>query len=161
MEQTVILWILSVAFLGAGLIGLLLPVLPGPPLLIVGFILGAWAEDFEYISWGTLSVLIVLSLFLYLIDFISTLLGAKKYGASNRALIGATLGGIIGVFFGLLGIVLGPFLGAVIGEISLQGDAIKAGKAGIGTTLGLVISIAAKLAIAFSMTLGFLFVRFI
>jgi hypothetical protein len=160
MEQAVIFWILSIICLGAGFVGLLLPVLPGPPLLIAGFVLGAWAEDFQYISWGSLSVLIVLSLSMYLVDFLSTLLGAKKYGASNRALIGATIGGGIGIFFGFLGIIVGPFIGAVIGELSVQGDALQAGRSGIGTTLGLVISVAAKLAIAFSMILGFIFIRF-
>lgn len=160
MEQAVIFWILSILCLGAGLVGLLLPVLPGPPLLILGFVLGAWAEDFEYISWGALSVLIVLSLFLYIVDFLSTLFGAKKYGASNRALLGATIGGAVGIFFGLIGIIIGPFIGAVIGELTVQGDAVQAGRSGIGATLGLAISVAAKLAIAFSMILGFIFVRF-
>ena len=151
MDTTIILWLLAAILVLAGLIGLLLPVLPGPPLLFAGLLVAAWAEDFAYVGAGWLTVLAALAVLTYAVDFAATALGAKRFGASKRAVVGAAVGAVVGLFFGLPGILLGPFIGAVIGELTAQRELRDAGRAGVGATLGLALGVAVKLALAFSM----------
>ena len=151
MDTTILQWLLAAVLVLAGLLGLLLPMLPGPPLLFAGLLVAAWAEDFAYVGVGTLTLLAVLALLTYAVDFVATALGAKKFGASKRAALGAALGALVGLFFGLPGILLGPFIGAVVGELTAQRGLGDAGRAGLGATIGLVLGAAGKLAIAFSM----------
>ncbi|ACF13240.1 protein of unknown function DUF456 [Chloroherpeton thalassium ATCC 35110] len=161
MDSMVLLWILSVVLMVAGFVGLIVPALPGPPLLFVGMLIGAWAEDFAHIGWVTLLILFVLMLLTYGADFMASAYGAKRYGASNRAMLGSAIGGIVGLFFGLPGVLLGPFIGAVLGELSLKRNLNEAGRAGFGATLGLVLGAAAKIALAFTMLGVFLIARFV
>jgi len=151
MDTTILLWLLAAILVLAGLIGLLLPVLPGPPLLFAGLLVAAWAEDFAYVGAGWLTVLAALAVLTYAVDFAATALGAKRFGASKRAVVGAAVGAVVGLFFGLPGILLGPFIGAVIGELTAQRELRDAGRAGVGATLGLALGVAVKLALAFSM----------
>ena len=161
METVVALWLLGAALAALGIAGMLVPALPGAPLLFAGLFVAAWAENFEYVGYGMLALLAVMSLLTYLVDFISGALGAKHFGASSRAAIGAALGAVVGIFFGLPGILLGPFVGAVLGELTEQDDMRAAGRAGIGATVGLLLGTAAKMAIAFAMVGLFLLARFL
>ena len=161
MFITILLWVLAVVLVVLGLVGLVLPALPGAPLLFAGLALAAWAEDFVYVGSGTLIILGVLALLTYAVDFLAGAMGAKRFGASNRAIAGAALGALVGLFFGLPGILLGPFVGAVLGELSAQRNLREAGIAGIGASFGLVLGAAAKLALAFAMLGIFLFSRFV
>jgi len=96
-----------------------------------------------------------------LADFVAGALGARRYGASPRAMAGAALGALIGIFFGLPGLLLGPFIGALIGEIAERNDWAAASRAGWGATLGLIIGTAAKIALGFTMVGLYLLVRFL
>ncbi len=156
---TVLLWVVAGLLVLAGLAGLLLPALPGGPLLLAGLVMAAWIEDFAYVGWGTLSVLAALTLLTYVADFFAGALGARRYGASPRAVAGATAGALFGLFLGLPGVLFGPFIGAVVGEISARRSLGEAGRAGIGATLGLVLGVAARLALAVSMLAVFALVR--
>lgn len=158
-EQSLILWILGVILTFTGLAGMLLPFLPGAPLLFLGLLFGAWAENFHYIGVGTLLVLFGMAALTYVVEFAASILGVKKYGGSRRAMVGAVLGGLIGIFFGIPGIVLGPFVGAVLGELSLQRSLDQASRAGFGTVIGLAVGVAGKLAIGIAMVGIFLLVR--
>lgn len=160
MEITLLWWVLAIALVTLGLAGLFLPVIPGAALLFAGLVVAAWADDFAYVGWGTLTVLSVLALLTYPADFLASAFGAKRYGASPRAVAGAVIGAVVGIFFGLPGVLLGPFIGAVIGEFSTQRHLGKAGRAGIGAMLGLVLGVAIKLAIAFTMLGVFALIRF-
>ena len=160
MTTPILLLTLSGLLVVAGIIGLVLPVFPGAILLFFGFLLAAWAEDFVHIGLGTLSALGLMALMIYAVDFIAGALGAKRFGASTRAIVGASIGAVVGLFFGIPGVLLGPFIGAVLGELSVQRNLIAAGKAGVGTTIGLALGVAAKLAIALSMVGLFAVVRF-
>jgi uncharacterized protein YqgC (DUF456 family) len=151
MDTTILLWLLATVMVLVGLLGLLLPALPGPPLLFGGLLIAAWAEDFAYVGAGTLTLLAVLALLTYGVDFVATALGAKQFGASRRAVLGAVLGAVVGLFFGLPGILLGPFIGAVIGELTAQRGLGDAGRAGVGATVGLILGAVGKLVIALSM----------
>lgn len=159
MLVTILLWVLAGLLTIAGLAGLVFPALPGAPLLFAGLLTAAWAEDFVFIGWRTLSVLACMALLTYVLEFAASAYGARRYGASGRAIMGAAIGAVVGIFFGLAGVLLGPFVGAVVGELSAQRDLQAAGRAGLGATIGLAIGVAAKLAVAMSMLGIFVVVR--
>jgi len=160
-DQSLILWIIGAILTVTGLSGLLLPVVPGAPLLFMGLLFGAWAEGFTYIGIGTLLILSAMAAMTYAVEFAASLLGVKKYGGSNRAMIGAALGGFAGLFMGIPGILLGPFIGAVLGELSLQRSLDQASRAGFGTVVGMALGVAGKLAIGIAMIGLFLVKRFV
>ncbi|MEZ4484512.1 MAG: DUF456 domain-containing protein [Syntrophotaleaceae bacterium] len=112
-----------------------------------------------YVGWPTLTLLAVLAALAWLADFIAGAYGAKRFGASNRAMVGAAIGALVGLFFGIPGLLLGPFLGAVAGELTARADLQAASRAGIGAFLGLVLGTAAKMALGFAMVGIFLAVR--
>lgn len=156
-----LLWLLAGLLVVAGLAGLILPLLPGIPLIFAGLVLAAWAEGFNHVGGFTLGVLGVLAALGYGVDFLATALGARKFGASRRAMAGAALGAVGGLFFGLPGIMLGPFVGAVIGEFSGRASTRDAARAGVGATLGLLFGAVLKVALAFTMLGVFLLARVI
>ena len=161
MALAIALWVLAALLVAAGIAGLVLPALPGAPLLFAGLVCAAWAEDFAYVGAGWLAVLGVLAALSYPIDFAAGAIGARRFGASGRAVLGAALGAVVGLFFGIPGILLGPFFGALLAELLWERRNLRqAGISGFGATLGLVIGVAAKLTLAFAMLGIFAFVRF-
>lgn len=161
MESALLLWLLSLILVIAGIVGLLLPALPGIVLVFAGLVVAAWAEDFTYVGRGTLIFLLVLCLLGYVIDFLAGALGASRYGAGKYSIIGAAIGAVAGIFFGFPGIILGPFIGAVAGELYVRRDIQAAGRAGFGAWIGLVAGTAAKIAITFVMIGVFVLARFL
>lgn len=151
MDWTILWWLLVILVVVAGLVGTVVPALPGAPLVFAGLFLGAWIEGFEVVGWGTLGLLAVLALVAWIVDFVASAAGARYLGATSRAFWGATIGAIVGIFFGIAGMLLGPFFGAVIGELSGGSDLVRSGRAGLGAWLGLVVATALKLAICFLM----------
>jgi uncharacterized protein YqgC (DUF456 family) len=143
----------------AGLAGLLLPLLPGAPLLFAGLVLAAWAEDFAHVGPWLLALLGALALLTYVVDLVAGAWGVRRFGASGRAATGAAAGMFVGLFLGPVGIVAGPFIGAVAGELSARRGLGRAGRAGLGATLGLAIGAAAKLALGFTMLGTYLLAR--
>ena len=106
----VLLWLTVVALVALGIAGAVLPALPGVPMVFAGLWLGAWIDGYARIGTGTLIVLGVLTALSLLIDFVASALGAKRVGASPKAVTGAVLGSLVGLFFGLPGIILGPLV---------------------------------------------------
>lgn len=154
-----LLWLGAVVCIVAGLVGLVLPAIPGPPLLFAGLWLAAHAEDYVFVGTKTLVALGVLTIIAVVLDFVAGALGAKRFGASRWAVAGAVIGAVVGIFFGLIGLLLGPFVGAVAGEL-ISGRALDAAsRAGVGATIGLLVGTAAKLAIGLAMLGIFVFVR--
>lgn len=149
--MTLALWIAAVLLVLAGLAGTVLPALPGIPLIFGGVLLAAWIEDFQRISGWTIAVLAVLAAVGVAIDYLAAAASAKRAGASKQGVIGAAIGTIAGIFTGLWGLLFMPLVGAAIGEYIAQRDALRAGKIGVATWVGLLIGTAAKLAIAFTM----------
>jgi uncharacterized protein YqgC (DUF456 family) len=104
-----------------GLAGTILPVLPGVLLVFGGLFLAAWADGFQHVGIVALSIIGTLAALSFVTDFVATLLGAKRVGASPLALLGAAIGGIVGIFLGIPGLIFGPFIGAVSGNTSRAG----------------------------------------
>ena len=151
METEPILMLLAVALVVVGIVGTVLPALPGAPLVFLGLLLAAWVDHFEKVGWFTLTVLAVLTVLTFVVDFMAASLGAKRVGASWAALAGAALGMIVGLFFSIPGLILGPFVGAVLGEYLARKDWAQARRVGLGTWLGMLLGIAGKLALIFTM----------
>lgn len=134
-----------------GLIGSVVPVLPGTPVVLIAAICHRLYFGEASVSNPFLAVLLVLTGLSLLLDFLASTLGAKKFGATWRGMIGALLGGIIGLFFALPGIILGPFLGAMLFEM-IGGKEFKvAAKAGAGAVVGLLLGVIGKFAICVMM----------
>ena len=149
--MTIALWILAVVLIVVGVVGTVLPALPGPILVFAGVALAAWIDDFARIKIGTLVVLGVLTVAAWVTDYVAAAAGAKKAGASRQAIVGAAVGTVVGVFTGLLGLIFMPLVGAAIGEYLAQRDALRAGRVGVATWLGMVVGTVAKVAIVFLM----------
>jgi uncharacterized protein YqgC (DUF456 family) len=158
---TLSLLVLAAVLVVVGLAGVVIPGLPGAPLIFAGLFLAAWVENFAYVGAGTLVVLALLAAATFVVDFLASAVGARRFGASPRAALGAALDGLIGIFFGLPGLVVGPFLGAVAGELTARRSLGEAGRAGVGATIGLAVGLAARMALAFSMLAVFAFDRFV
>ena len=155
----ILLWGGALTLIALGVVGLVFPAIPGPPLLFGGLWMVAWIEDYHYVGLGSLVTLGILAALAMLADFVAGALGAKKFGASGLSIFGATMGAIVGIFFGPIGLILGPFVGAVIGELMSGRKIDAAGRAGVGATIGLLIGTAAKLAVGVVMLALFLFMR--
>lgn len=160
MELTIIWWLLAILLIAVGFAGNILPLLPGTPLMLLGMLLAAWLDDFNRVGGFSIGLLLVLTLLSQLADFLAGTLGAQRAGASKQAIIGATLGSLLGIFAGLPGMLLGPFLGAVAGELLAEQGLRQAGKVGLATWIGLVLGMAAKIAIGFTMLGVFLLAYF-
>lgn len=146
------LWyVLAAILIIVGIVGTVLPVLPGVPIVFGGMLLAAWADHFAHVGTFTLILLGVLAALALAVDLVAGMLGAQRVGASRYAVIGATLGTLIGVFLGVAGLLLGPFVGALAGELVAGGTLRKATGVGVGAWLGFLVGAVAKLGLCFAM----------
>jgi uncharacterized protein YqgC (DUF456 family) len=128
----------------------------GTLIILIGAILYALLTGFSIIAVKTLVILLVLYLIGEAFEYLFVIFGAKKFGASNQAIIGAIIGGIIGAivgagFFGvglIIGAFAGIFLGAFLVDLVVKKDIVKSLKAGAGGIVGRIGSIIAKVIIA-------------
>lgn len=146
-----LLWVLAVGLIVLGLLGTVLPVLPGTALVLAGVILGAWIDDFARVSVGTVLLIGVLAVLAWVLEWVAGLLGAQRAGASRQALLGAALGTVFGLALGLVGVLFMPLLGAAIGEFLARRDQRRALKVGFATWMGLLVGMLAKVVLAFTM----------
>ena len=149
--MTIALWVLVIVLMAVGVIGTVLPVLPGAALIFGGAVLGAWIDNWTRVSGWTLGVLGVLALLSIACDFVAASLGAKRLGASPLAVSGAAVGTLVGLFTGLWGLLFMPLAGAAIGEYMAMRNLQRAGRVGIATGVGLLVGVVIKIAFAFSM----------
>lgn len=150
-----ILLIFGILLMLIGIIGCLVPVLPGPPLSFIGLLLLHFSRFGQFsntliIILGTVTVVVTI------LDYIVPIWGTKKFGGSKYGTRGATVGLIIGLFLGPLGMILGPLIGAFVGEMIFKDDINYAMKAGFGSLLGFLTGIGLKLAASSVMTFFFI-----
>ncbi len=159
MELLVLIIIFIIILLGVA--GTVVPLVPGIPLIFIAIAAYGWYEGFNTISVNYIVFLAGLTILSMLIDYLSTVMGAKLFGSSRKGIWGAFIGTFIGLFiFPPLGILLGPWLGAVIGEYIELNDWNKAFKVGIGTVVGLFSGIIFKLILAVVIMVSFIVVVF-
>ncbi|HEY4530789.1 MAG TPA: DUF456 domain-containing protein [Luteimonas sp.] len=151
MDLQTLYYAIAAILVAIGIAGTILPALPGLPLVFAGMLLGAWAGGFEYVGIPMLVLLGVLTALSLVVDFWATALGAKRVGASRKAIAGAVIGTFVGIFFGPIGLLAGPFAGALAGELLHGRDVGQATRVGFGTWLGVVFGTVLKLALGFTM----------
>ncbi|HEY1582774.1 MAG TPA: DUF456 family protein [Chthoniobacterales bacterium] len=150
-------WGLTLVLMALGLIGTVVPVLPGPALIFAAAIMHRIVLGPEKsIGWPSILLLFLLMLASIAIDFIGSWYGARRFGAGRWGTIGAFAGAIAGLFFGLPGLLVGPVIGALAGEIIGGKKLIAAGRAGWGALLGNFAGMIGKLLIALAMVSWFL-----
>jgi uncharacterized protein YqgC (DUF456 family) len=135
----------------AGLMGSVVPWVPGPLLILVGALVWAVATDFTRIGPGRLMFLTALALLTYVFDFVAGAAGARRFGATRGGMIGAVAGTVVGLFLGPPGLLLGPIVGAVAGELLGGADLKGSLRAGVGTVVGLLAGIAADVVVGLVM----------
>ena len=151
MSQQTLLYMLAALLALVGLVGTVLPALPGLPLVFAGMLLAAWAGDFEQVGVWIVVLLGLLTLLSFVVDFWATAHGARRVGASRKAVLGAVIGTFAGLFFFPVGLLVGPFAGALIGEMLHGREWRQATKVGFGTWIGVVLAVVLKLGLAFAM----------
>ncbi len=157
-ETLQILYIISAILVLIGMLGTVLPVLPGIPIAFAGMWLAAWAGGYQEISIFVVILLGALTFMSILVDILASALGAKRAGASKMAIVGAGIGSLIGaVFFSLPGLIFGPFVGVLAVETAKGKTMRDASKIGFATWLGMAVGAVLKIGLAFAMLGIFLF----
>src|SRR4051812_10036169 len=150
-------WIIVIVAFAAGLIGTVLPIIPGTTIILAAAIVHRLMLGAEKsIGWTVIAILVALTLLSYLFDFMGGYFGAKYFGATRWGMFGAVVGALVGLFFGILGLFVGPVIGAVAGEFIAGKKMIAAGRAGWGSLLGNLGAMLGKLLIALAMVIIFL-----
>jgi uncharacterized protein YqgC (DUF456 family) len=124
-----------------GILGSILPVIPGTPISWAGLIVLFLAPSLEF-DWTFITITGIVAIFIYVMDYIIPAMGTKKFGGSRAGAWGTTIGLIVGIIAPIpLGILIGPFLGALIGELIFnETEGPKAFKAALGSFIGFLAS---------------------
>ena len=130
--------------LAVGMLGCLLPVIPGPFISYAALFVMLGTRFAP--SASELTVFGIACAVVTLLDYVVPALGAKKFNCSRWGVAGCVIGTAVGMFFGVLGIVLGPFLGAVAGEIAAGKNFVSSMRGGFGAFLGFVFGVLLKIA---------------
>jgi len=143
MDITLI--IIGLLFSVFGLLGCLLPVIPGPPLSYIGLLVLHWAPKYQF-STRFLVIMGIITVIVTILDNFLPALSAKRSGGSKRAVWGAMIGLAVGMFvFPPIGLIVGPFIGAVVAELSTGKDSNEALRSGFGTFVGFLGGVLIKL----------------
>lgn len=138
-----------------GLLGCILPIIPGPPLSFLGILVLHFTDFAEY-STKFLLILAFIAILVTVLDYIVPIWGTKKFGGTKAGMWGATIGMVIGmIFLGPFGLIIGSLVGAIVGE-SLKGANNKdAFRAGMGAFIGFLTGVGLKLAASIYITWHF------
>jgi uncharacterized protein YqgC (DUF456 family) len=149
---TIVILVLTSILMLVGLIGTVLPILPGTILIFAGALLYALVEGFQVVGWPTLVVLGILAAVATTADLWASSIGAKIGGASGWSVVIGLLAGLVGfVVLNLPGAIIGAILGVLLTEIVRVGDWRQALKAGGGWVVGWVLSTLVQLGIGLVM----------
>ena len=134
-----------------GLLGSIMPALPSTPVVFIAALLHRlWFREDGAETW-VLVVMGGITAFSLILDHLASMYGAKRFGASKYGIIGAAVGGIVGLFFSLPGIIFGPFIGALAFEAIAGRDFKESSRAGVGATIGLLGGVVGKVACCIAM----------
>jgi len=151
MDTTTVVGVIVGALFLTGLIGALIPAVPGPLFILIGALLWGIVTHFTVIGVGRLVILAALATLTLLVNFVAGPLGARRSGGSRWGVGGAVVGAFFGLFFGPFGLVLGPVAGAVAGEMLHAGNVEGSFRTGVGALIGTAVGLAADFIVAIAM----------
>ncbi len=143
------IWIvLGIILILVGLLGSLLPLLPGPPVAYVGLLLQLFRDPVPFTTnfilvWGGI---VLLSL---LLDYIVPIWGTKRFGGTRYGVWGCTIGFLLAFWMGPWGVIIGPFIGAFVGELIGGQSCHKSFRAAWGSFIGFLLGSFVKLVVCF------------
>lgn len=150
-------WLVAILLMAVGLIGTLLPILPGTVIILAAAVIHQVMLGTEKsLGWWNISALVLLALLSYGVEFAGGYFGAKRFGATRWGAFGAMIGALVGIFFPFPGLIIGPIAGAIAGELVAGKRLVNAGRAGWGTLLGNLVGMIGKLTIGLVMISWFL-----
>ena len=142
-----VIFIIAFVLLFLGLLGSMIPGLPGPPLSYIGILLihfftGTQFSTSFLLTWAVIVILV------FLLDYFMQVWGVQKFGGGRKSIIGTFLGLFFGLLFPPVGLLIGPFCGAFIGALIERGDNNRALKVAVGSFIGFFIGTILKLVIS-------------
>jgi len=153
----VVWWFAAIVVMAIGLIGTVLPILPGTTIILAAAVAHRLLVGAESgMSWWAIGILVALTLVSYALDFASSYMGAKYFGATRWGMAGAMVGVVVGIFTGFVTLLVAPVLGAIAGELIAGKRLVHAGKAGWGALLGNIARMIGQLALGLTMIVLFL-----
>lgn len=149
----IFLLIVAFLFLLIGIIGCIVPGLPGTPISYAGLWIAQATNRVDF-SWQFLLIWGIVVVVISVLDYVVPAWGTKKFGGSSWGVWGSTIGVFIGLFFGAVGVIVGPLVGAILGELIAGKQLGAALKAGWGSFVGILFSTVIKLIACGLMTLA-------
>lgn len=152
-----LLWtVIASCLMIAGIIGSVVPFLPGPP-LSYGGLLVLQLREMTAFSTKFLLIWLAIVVVIVVLDYVVPIYGTKKFGGSKYGMWGCTIGLIAGFWFGPIGIIAGPFVGAFVGELLANNESDRALKAALGSFIGFMFSTLLKLVTC--LVMGWYFIK--
>ena len=149
----IFLLIIAFRFMLIGIIGCIVPGLPGTPIAYVGMWIAQATERVDF-TWQTLLIWGIVTIVVSVLDYVIPAWGTKRYGGTRWGVWGSTIGVFVGLFFGAAGVILGPLVGAIIGELMSGQEFSRALKAGWGSFVGIFFGTIIKLICCGMMTVA-------
>ena len=140
----IFLLIIAALLILVGIIGCIVPGLPGVPLAYAGLWIAQATERIDF-SWQMLLVWGIVTIVVSILDYVVPAWGTKQFGGTKYGVWGSTIGVFAGMFFGALGVIIGPLVGAVLGELIGGKEVAEALRAGWGSFIGLLLGTILKL----------------
>jgi uncharacterized protein YqgC (DUF456 family) len=127
-----------------GIIGCIVPGLPGVPIAYAGLWIAQITERVDF-TWQTLLIWGIVTVVVTVLDYVVPAWGTKQFGGTKWGVVGSTIGVFAGLFFGPVGVIAGPLVGAVLGELLGGKQVAEAIRAGWGSFVGLLFGTILKL----------------
>ena len=136
-----------------GIIGCIVPGLPGTPIAYAGLWVAQATERVDF-SWKFLLIWGIVVIVVSALDYIVPAWGTKQFGGTKWGAWGSTIGVFVGLFFGAIGVIIGPLVGAILGELFAGKQLEQAIKAGWGSFIGILFGTIIKLVACGLMTVA-------
>lgn len=150
------IWMLTCLLTLAGLLGVLIPLIPGTTLILLGFVIHALVLPGS-LSWSVMGWITLAWFASVVVDFLGVLVGTRLFGGTKWGMAGATGGAFVGMFFSLPALLLGTIFGAVVAEkYAAKRTRQESLRAGFGAAVGFILSTGGRLVCAFAMVAIFL-----
>ena len=112
------LLVVTLVAMFVGLVGSVLPALPGVSLIFISALVYAYFTDFEVVGGWVVALLGLFAALALVADFVGTSYGARRFGASSWGTAGGAIGGILGALVGLLFLGIGSLFGLILGSVA-------------------------------------------